>query len=304
MQNTLDNAANTPQTGLVVSYFGKTVEIEAQNGDVLTCHLRRNQPIPVVGDQVEFKQEGHEAGVILRTLPRRSILARGNAHGTLKPIAANVDNLVIVMAPSPIFSKELVDRYIVAAEVLGIEPIIVINKIDLLDQNAIEHARAILAVYQSISYKCLLTSTRIAAGEAELLPILANKVSVLVGPSGVGKSSITSKLVEQAIRVKQVSAKGIGRHTTTASRLYHLPHGGDLIDSPGVRDFQLWPVTRQEVLKGFREFQPFLTGCKFRDCQHIVEPGCMLLAALKDGKIDPIRFEHFKAMIQHARENN
>jgi ribosome biogenesis GTPase len=131
---------------------------------------------------------------------------------------------------------------------------------------------------------------------------LQDKTSVLVGPSGVGKSSIIANFAKQDIRVNDVSAKGAGKHTTTATRLYHLPNGGKLVDSPGVRDFALWPVSQSELLQGFKEFNAFLTGCKFRDCVHTVEPGCAVQAAVASGKISPHRFASYQALMKEARK--
>ncbi len=289
------------QKGLVISYFGSSVAVEAEDGQVFQCHLHRNQALPVVGDRVEWELETGETGVITHIEPRRSLLSRGEAHGKVKPIAANIDTILIVMSPPPIFSEYLVDRYLVAAELVGIHPILVLNKMDLLTDATQLSTQSRLDPYRHIPYPVVLSSTIIHDGLLDLSQHLKDKTAVLVGPSGVGKSSIIVGLGQrEAIRIGDVSPKGAGKHTTTATRLYHLPQGGSLIDSPGVREFNLWPVNQKEVLQGFKEFQPFLTGCKFRDCLHLVEPGCAVQEAVADGKISAERFTSYRELMKIA----
>jgi ribosome biogenesis GTPase len=295
MQNTDDHQ----QSGLVISYFGNSVAVETANGQVVQCHLHRNQALPVVGDRVNWQFENSETGSIIEILPRKSVLARGD-RGKRKPIAANVDLMVVVMSPPPIFSTYLVDRYLVAAELLEIAPLIVVNKTDLLtkaSQAALEDA---LAPYRQVPYSIILSSVYEEGGLAELSAFLANKTAVLVGPSGVGKSSIISALAESDIRTTHVSAKGAGKHTTTATRLYHLPTGGSLIDSPGVREFHLWQVEKPEVLHAFRDFNEYAPDCRFRDCQHLAEPGCAVQKAVTDGRIAPQRYASYQALMAAA----
>lgn len=287
------------QQGTVISYFGNSVAVEGENGQVFQCHLKRNQDLPVVGDEVMWQLEG-ETGIILSILPRKSVLSKGDARGKTKPLAANVDYIVIVMAPPPIFSEYLVDRYLVAAELLGIKAILVINKSDLLSQEASQSLGLQLSSYEAIPYPVILTSVLTGAGLDSLNAYLKDKTAVLVGPSGVGKSSIIAALSAQDIRVNDVSPKGAGKHTTTATRLYHLPSGGRLIDSPGVREFTLWPVTEAEILKGFKEFTKDKAECRFRDCKHRAEPGCAVQKAVEDGKISPQRFENYLELMKNA----
>ena len=306
MQKTNENNAFLSQPGLIISYFGSSVAVEATDGQVFQCHLRRNQELPVVGDRVHFQLGQDNTGIITSILPRRTMLARANTHGgKMKPIAANLDILLIIMAPPPIFSEHLVDRYLIAAELLKITPILVVNKMDLLDERGKEALEKRLLPYRQVPYIVILSSIYYPNGLQELATHLKNKTSALVGPSGVGKSSIIAALNQsELIRVGEVSAKGAGKHTTTATRLYHLPDGGDLIDSPGVREFNLWPVSKQEILAGFREFQPFINSCKFRDCQHIVEPGCAVQAAISDGKISPQRFASYQELLKEVAVPN
>lgn len=296
------NNKATP-TGTVVAYFGHSVAVEDAVGQVFQCHLRRNQDSPVVGDEVDFMLDLDKKGVIVAIHPRRSLLAKGDKRGDMKPVVANVDLILIVMAPPPIFSNYLVDRYLIAAELLKIKPVIIINKIDLLTDDEIEHMRQILKPYAHIGYEGLLSSIYLPDGLTAISKCINGDRAVLVGPSGVGKSSIIAKLSQQeTLKVGEVSCRGAGKHTTTAIRLYHLPKGGYLIDSPGVREFNLWPITLQALLKGFKDFSPFVADCKFRDCKHIVEPKCAVRKAVEENKIYKGRYESYVNLIAKVKK--
>ena len=289
---------HTEQPGRIISYFGNSVAVEGENGQVFHCHLRRNQALPIVGDWVNWQLSSGETGTITHILPRRTVLVRGNKYGETKPVAANLDILVIVTAPAPVFSDYLLDRYLVAAELLQIAPVVVFNKIDLLTEAEQHFALKQCMPYQHISYSVFLTSVINQQGLDTLRDHLETKTAALVGPSGVGKSSIIAALTGQAIRMGDVSAKGAGKHTTTATHLYHLPEGGSLIDSPGVREFNLWKVTKQELLCGFKEFKPYLTQCKFRDCLHVTEPQCAIQTAVANGEISATRYANYKILLK------
>lgn len=289
--------SSEPQKGLVIAYFGNSVAVEAPDGQVFQCHLRRNQDLAVVGDEVMYERKAESTGVILSICPRRSILAKGDLKRGQKPLAANVDFILITQTPYPDFSTLLIDRYLIAAELLEIKAAILINKIDLASSANKALTMEKLAIYQKIGYDVQL----ISAKTLEALPLLSDKLQgkcgVLVGPSGVGKSSIIQVLSNaQSIRIGEVSAKGAGKHTTTATCLYHLPHGGALIDSPGVRDFNLWTVTPDQLFAGFKEFSQYAAGCRFRDCSHRVEPGCAIQRAVQDGNIHAERYRHFQLL--------
>jgi ribosome biogenesis GTPase len=285
--------------GLVVSYFGNSVAVEAPDGQVIQCHLKRNQPLPVVGDYIMWERESSEMGSVAEIEPRRSLLSRGDARGRLKPLAANIDYILVVMSPPPIFQEHLVDRYLVAAELLDIEPVLVMNKEDLLNNTSEETAKARLEPYVAMGYKVVLTTALHDEGVAPLITLLKDKSAVLVGPSGVGKSSIIAKLCQiSKIQIGEVSNKGIGKHTTTATRLYQLPDGGSLIDSPGVRDFNLWPITLAELQRGFRDIREYFGKCRFRNCSHLVEPDCAIQSALEGGQITAARFASYQELMK------
>ncbi len=285
--------------GLIVAHFGTQVAVESQPGQSLRCHLRANLEGLVTGDRVVWR-EGDPTGVVVAQLERDSVLSRPDPYGKLKPVAANIDQILLVIAPYPEPHANLIDRYLVAAETVGIEPVIMLNKMDLLDSD--EDLRAsienLLSIYPKLEYRILHTSTK-QGGLDELFDALKEKTSVFVGQSGVGKSSLINALLPEAeLRVGALSENTLkGTHTTTTAQLFHLPCGGRLIDSPGIREFGLWHMTKEQVEQGFREFRPFLGSCKFRDCQHQQEPGCAILAAVESGEISETRLESYRHIV-------
>jgi ribosome biogenesis GTPase len=232
--------------------------------------------------------------VVISHLPRKSLFYSKKK----RLIAANVDAIIIVTAPLPIFSEYMIDRYLVAAENLQIRPVILLNKIDLLNGQNRKYIEEKLAEYEKLGYTVLFSSALFTESLTDLDKFLHDKTAVLVGASGVGKSSIIRALTSHPdARVGDTSALGLGKHTTTVARLYHLVHGGNLIDSPGVREFGLWNIDKENVMQGFVEFSGYLNQCKFRNCTHQQEPGCAILAALENGEISPQRFESYEKIL-------
>jgi len=283
------------QQGRVITRFGSSVDVEDADGVIHRCLLRQNLPSLVCGDRVVWQAGPEHTGVVVALMPRQTLLARPDAHNQPKPVAANISQILIVAAPLPALDLDLVNRYLVAAELTDIPPALIVNKVDLLDDKAFAKLRQRLAVYSRIGYPVLYASTKRAEGLDELRSQLKDRTSIFVGQSGVGKSSLIQALLpHHDLRIGALSeGSGLGRHTTTATVLYHFPEGGDLIDSPGVRDFGLGRVTAAQVAEGFAEFRPFLGRCRFNDCRHTVEPGCALQAAVEHGDIDPARFDSF-----------
>lgn len=295
-----DEQLGPPRAGLVVTNFGTALEVEGDDGKLYRCRMRQNLELLVPGDRVIWHGIGQSTeGVVTALQPRCSLLARPDARGELRPLAANIDQILVVAAPRPAYSTDLIDQYLVAAESTGIIPVIVFNKVDLL-QEVQEHGQVErdLARYEAIGYRVLRASTVAQHGLDELIAALQNKVSVFVGQSGVGKSSLVQALLPtESINVGALAKRtGLGRHTTSAARYYRLSCGGAIIDSPGVREFALWHMAAAELAQGFAEFRPFLGSCRFRDCSHRHEPGCALLQALADGAISAERLASFHRM--------
>ncbi|GGH89641.1 ribosome biogenesis GTPase RsgA [Pseudomonas fluvialis] len=291
------------QNGLVIAHFGVLIEVEAldgeQAGQVFRCNRRSNLPALVTGDRVVWRPGNQQNGVIVALLPRHSELCRPDMRGQLKPVAANIDQIVIVFAPLPHPHANLIDRYLIAAEHAGIRPLLLLNKADLLDEHNSAHIDRLLATYRQLDYPLLEVSAQDGAGMDELRQRLDDRISVFVGQSGVGKSSLVNSLLPGIdTRVGALSEQtGKGTHTTTTARLFHFPNGGELVDSPGIREFGLGHVSRQTIEEGFIEFRPLLGHCRFRDCKHDREPGCALLAALADGRIQEQRMHSYRHII-------
>lgn len=298
-----DDALGAEQEGVIVANFGASVELEGADGKTLRCLLRQNLPPLVVGDRVVW-QAAAEGGVVTALLPRRSELSRPDPQGSPRPVAANIDQIMVVAAPAPAYSAELIDQYLAAAELTGIDPVLVFNKIDLIDDANRHDVDALLESYRHIGYRVLTASCKASHGLDALNDMLNGRTSVFVGQSGVGKSSLVKRLLpEQAIAVGALSEQsGLGQHTTSTSRLYHLPQGGRIIDSPGVREFRLWPMPEAELIHGFREFAPYIGHCKFRDCRHLQEPGCALLEAVERGAIEARRLASYHRIIRQLEE--
>ena len=296
------------QTGLVIAHFGVQVEVEAQEGDqagqVFRCHLRANLPTLVTGDRVVWRPGNQGDGVIVAQLPRTSELCRPDMRGQLKPVAANVDQIVVVFAPRPEPHANLIDRYLIAAEHAGISPLLLLNKADLVDEENAASLDALLNVYRQLDYPLLEVSAHQGGGMADLQTKLDGHVSVFVGQSGVGKSSLVNSLLPGIdTRVGALSEiTGKGTHTTTTARLFHFPGGGELIDSPCIREFGLGHVSRDDVEAGFIEFRDLLGTCRFRDCKHDREPGCALLKAVEEGRVQPQRMASYRHIIASLPE--
>lgn len=285
--------------GTVVTHFGQQVIVEAEDGQRLRCHFRANLPALVVGDRVLFiaptGDSEQQAGVVTALEPRHTVLKRPDPYGNLKPVAANVDLMVITFAPLPTPSSALLDRYLVAAELSGIQPMLLLNKADLLDATLTPWMEELTAMYTALDYPVMAVSATDGDNLVPLREALAGHTSVLVGQSGVGKSSLINALLPDAqLEVREVSAmSGLGQHTTVTARLFHLPEGGNLIDSPGIREFGLWHISEEDLLQGYKELAPLASRCRFRNCSHRQEPGCALLEAAESGAISGERLDNF-----------
>jgi ribosome biogenesis GTPase / thiamine phosphate phosphatase len=237
----------------------------------------------------------HEEVHVIEVLPRRTALYRANARGATEPVVANLTQLLVVLAPLPVPDFFVVDRYLAAATDAGVEPTLVVNKSDLgLD----ERLSAELDVYARAGYASVPTSADSGAGlDALRAAIAPGAIAALVGQSGVGKSSLVQVLVPQAkVAIGELVREEDGRHTTTAARLFDLPHGAALIDSPGVRDFAPAVNALDERSLGFTEVRRLAVGCRFADCRHLREPGCAVRAAAESGAMSARRYESYRRL--------
>lgn len=304
-----DDMLGEMQSGRVVSRYALHADIENEAGEVFRCNLRRTLSNLVVGDWVLWRA-GHEQlqginGVVEAVQARKNVLSRPDYYDGIKPIAANIDHIFVVSAMLPRFSANIIDRYVVVCESLGIAPILLLNKIDLASEEERTEAEQLFAIYRTLGYQTLMVSSYSGENMAQLAEMLRDGCSIFVGQSGVGKSSLLNTLQPHlALQTGAVSENsGLGQHTTTVSRLIRLDGGGEVIDSPGIREFGVWHLDADTITNGYREFRDYLGGCKFRDCKHLDDPGCLLREAVEQGNIHPLRFENYHRLILALDEN-
>ena len=242
--------------------------------------------------------------VVEAVLPRRNYFVRTDERQRQNIIAANLDQVLIVVATRPLPSRDLMERYLLAVHSLGIEPLIVYNKTDLeLDAGEKANGVQVLAHmpdYEELGYTVIRTSCKTAPGIGGLQTVLKDKTSILVGQSGVGKSSLINQLIpDLQIQTGELSnATGKGTHTTTSTMLYQLTEGGYLIDSPGVWEYGIWKFEDKELAAGFIEFEPWLGQCRFNNCLHASEPACAIKQAVADGFIRKWRFQSYLRLLE------
>ena len=290
------------QSGLIIANLGQQLELEADQGKVYRCFIRQNLGNIVPGDTVawcEQLDENDQTGVITAVHRRKNILQRPDKYKQIKTVAANIDQMLIVLAVNPQPVEYYLDQYLVIAEIENINPVLVLNKTDLSSSSAM---LALLNRYEKIGYPVICTSAVKQEGLRDLKSFMQDKNNIMVGQSGVGKSSLINALFDKVLaKTNDVSdATSRGKHTTTTARLYHLPFSGNLIDSPGIREFGLWHLEPEQILNGFREFHPYIGHCEFRNCTHRDEKGCAILQATKEGKIHPQRLTHFYRMLDQS----
>ncbi len=294
-------AESLPEEGLVMVRYGPSLIVEDGQGQLYRCLARQNLGEVVCGDRVVWQPLRDGQGVVTAVLPRTTVLSRLDADGQEKPLAANLSRLLILIAPEPEPSQLLIDQYLLAAECSGITPLLIANKMDLLtdpSQRAAFQDR--LAPYAAIGYRLFWVSAHHPDSPDPLSQALIDQTSVLVGQSGVGKSSLVKALLpDQEIQIGRLSeATGLGRHTTSAATCYRLPQGGLLIDSPGVRRFRLGAIDRQALEWGFREFRDYAGLCRFNNCRHLDEPGCAIRQAVAEGRINAARLASFHRLLE------
>jgi len=286
------------QGPLVVATYSRRMALRLGAGEQVMARVKGKRLQPVCGDRVEAAPIANEPEWLITAIkPRRNELSRPNTRGEPEVLAANISYLVVVTADPPAPDWFIVDRYLCAAELMGVSAAVVFNKIDLADPDSdVEFA---LRDYERIGYRTVLSSAKAGSHLDLLRGLFAGQIAIIVGQSGVGKSSLINRLTEGAdLPTANVSASsGEGRHTTVNSVMIELPHGGAVIDSPGVRDYAPSIGNVQDVVHGFPEGADFGRNCKFSNCQHLREPDCAVKAAIEAGEISARRYESYKRML-------
>jgi len=300
-----DLAAEGLTAGLVLRVHGLECVVEANDGQQYRCAVRQvlkslstqQRHVVAAGDRVAFRPEGADQGIIVAVATRQGTLSR-TSRGRQHVLVANVNQLIIVAsAKEPDIKPHLIDRYLITAEQASLVPLIVINKVDLTDPAELQ---PLVGVYARMGYQALLTSAERGWGIEQLRALVAGQRSVVSGQSGVGKSSLLNAIEEGlALRVQPVSTENAkGKHTTTTAELLKLSSGGYLVDTPGIRQFELWDIEPQEVAGLFRDIRPLVDKCRFSDCLHLHEVDCAVLEALADGRIDPRRYNSYAHLVE------
>jgi ribosome biogenesis GTPase / thiamine phosphate phosphatase len=295
--------------GRVLRVMGLLSDVRAENGRLFRCATRRllktmstdQRHVVATGDRVWFRPEGTDEGIIERVEPRHGILSR-TSRNRQHILVTNVDQVLIVgSAAEPYLKPNLIDRFLVTAERMGVRPIICINKVDLVDAADLQ---PLIGVYSQIGYRVLPISVRTGQGVDRVRKLLAGRQSVVSGQSGVGKSSLLNCLEPGlGLHVREVSVENQkGKHTTTTATLIPLGFGGYVVDTPGIRQFQLWDVSREEVAAYYRDLRPYVSKCRYPNCSHRHETDCAVKDAVADGRIDTRRYESYVHLYEGEME--
>lgn len=286
------------QSALVIATFSRRMRLRLDNGQEIEARIKGKRLRPVCGDNVVAEPiDGESDWLITSIEPRSNELTRPTLRGKVEVLASNIDALVIIAAAAPMPDWFIVDRYICAAEIMGASPIVVFNKVDLLEGHDIEIIE--LDEYRDIGLPVLETSAENGTGTDAVLSAVAGRCAIVVGQSGVGKSSLINQLTADAKqRTAAISNKtGEGRHTTVNSVMIYLNNGSQVIDSPGVRDYAPALESASDAAQGFREIAALAERCRFANCRHLREPGCAVKDAVENERISERRYQSYKRMI-------
>lgn len=284
-------------TGKVVECFGRRVVVELAAGERRPAEIFGKKLQAVCGDEVTLDSQDKVTAV----LPRHSLLARTDSRGRAELLVANISLLGVILTEQPPADAYIADRYLAGAALAGIKSMVLANKSDLARN---EDFTRLLGEYRQAGYAVLDVSAHTGQGLEELQEVLKDETALLVGESGVGKSTLTNALMQgtaQAVRALS-TATGEGRHTTVSAALFNLPNGGRLIDSPGVRDYAPAPVSDAQVQFGWPEIVARRDACRFNDCLHLREPACAVIKAVADGEIAARRYESYKRLLNLMRQ--
>ena len=284
---------NDEYPGIVITRYGQRQLIEAENGDLFQSVSRQNIGFSVAGDRVLFQKTKHDEAIVTAIYPRDTELKRQD-----KIIAANIDQLWLVVAIEPHYEYELIDRYLIMAENSQLPIGIIVNKIELLGKKS--EMTSDFSHYTLLGYDVHFLSVKEHINLQAFKEQLINKSHIFLGQSGVGKSSLINELLSRNASKVGPLSKGInkGTHTTTVAQLFNMDMGGSIIDSPGIREFDLWHISPKEVERSFREFSTYIDKCRFRDCRHRAEPNCAIKEAVRTGVISEMRLRSFHSITQ------
>jgi ribosome biogenesis GTPase len=290
---------DTSGRGIVLASYGRGVLVQPDGPSdeaPLRCSLRGRKQRIVCGDRIAWSREPGDDGASVESIePRRNLIERIDLRGRAEPVAANVDRLAVVVAPEPAADWFLVDRYVAGAQLKDIDAVLVVNKRDL----GVEAIQSEIRTYRDLGLECIETDCRSAGGIDALKAALADGVTLLVGQSGVGKSSLVNALVpDAAAQTAELTRDAEGRHTTTTARRYRLGPQAAIVDAPGVRDFAPPASLVRAAERGFVEIHGSSVECRFNDCRHIDEPGCAVRSAVTAGRIAARRYESYRRLFR------
>lgn len=286
------------QSATVIATYSRRMRLRLESGEVVKARIKGKRIKPVCGDFVQAEPIENESDWLITSIDeRQNELTRPNMRGQIEVLAANIDTLVVVASVSPLPDWFIVDRYLCAAELMGVNPILIFNKIDLLAGHGITIPE--LQEYRDIGMPVFECSAEKGKGIRKLRKALSGQRTIVVGQSGVGKSSLINKLIDESQqRTANISSKtGEGKHTTVNSVMIPLKAGGTIIDSPGVRDYAPALSASTDAAWGFREIREAAEACRFANCRHLREPGCAVKAGVEQETISYRRYESYKRVV-------